>query len=297
MKIAVLPVISLTTVLFFSAGPSVAQTLSANNPAALQPTPAKQPFPQLAPPKPVTPPQTPPQFGPIGPGIIAIDAESQEYTTKPGEMEAKFVFNLTNISSAEITLNNISTSCGCTVPQMTFPKKIAAGESLPIPMTMNLLGKTGMIIKTATLMMDRGQKVLTVKSIITPPLTMGDDRSKNQMLAQADRQAVFKGDCARCHVEPAIGKMGRELYDAACGICHEAEHRAAMVTDLRTKLPGNAEYWKFSIENGKPGTLMPGFSHSQKGPLSDAQIASLVEYMMKEYPLTKPKKAASPQPH
>jgi mono/diheme cytochrome c family protein len=83
--------------------------------------------------------------------------------------------------------------------------------------------------------------------------------------------------------------MGKVLYDKACGICHEAAHRATMVTDLRTKVPNNAEYWKFSIVHGKPGTLMPAFSQAEGGPLSDAQIASLVEYLVKEYPTEKPK--------
>ena len=32
--------------------------------------------------------------------------------------------------------------------------------------------------------------------------------------ALADRQAVFKGDCASCHVEKGVGKMGAELYMA-----------------------------------------------------------------------------------
>jgi cytochrome c553 len=110
-------------------------------------------------------------------------------------------------------------------------------------------------------------------------------RDKNQLLAKADRQAVFKGECASCHVEKAIGKVGKDLYAAACGICHEAEHRATMVTDLHSlKHETNAEYWKTWIDNGKEGSLMPAFAQRHGGPLSDQQIASLVEYLVRAIP-------------
>ena len=68
---------------------------------------------------------------------------------------------------------------------------------------------------------------------------------------------------------------------AACGICHEGEHRASMVPDLRT-LPNatNAEYWKNSITHGKPNSLMPAFAQSQGGFLTDVQIEALVRYLM-----------------
>jgi len=182
----------------------------------------------------------------------------------------------------------------------TLPWKVVSGTNGQIPITMNLAGKGGVVFKTITVNTDRGWKVLTVKTTILPPpataMTVAD-RERNTQLAKADRQAVFKDDCARCHVEPAIGKMGKELFTAACGICHEGEHRATMVPDLHA-LPHetNAEFWKIWIAHGKVGSLMPAFAQTDGGPLSDQQIASLVDYLAKAVP-SKPGAPAAVLPH
>ena len=291
MNIALLPATLLTCVVF-TTGTVLAQPWAATNSA-----PSAPPVAQLAPAKPFVapPPQQPPQaLGQLPDGILAFDSISKDYTTKPGEMEAKFNFNVTNISAGEVIVSGVQTSCGCTVAQLTYPWKLAAGTIAVIPLTMNLAGKSGTVFKSATVLTDKGQKMLTVKANMTPPstnpLTMGADREKNRLIAAADRQAVFKGDCAKCHVEPVIGKMGRELYTTACGICHEDEHRATMVPDLHAlKVTTNAEYWKLFTVNGKPGTLRPAFAQAQGGPLTDAQIASLVDYLVKDFPSDKKK--------
>ena len=89
-------------------------------------------------------------------------------------------------------------------------------------------------------------------------------------MSKADRQAVFHGECATCHVKPGQGKYGKLLYDADCAICHEGEHRATMVPDLHAlKVPTNVEFWQTWISHGKPGSLMPAFSTADGGPLSD----------------------------
>lgn len=256
--------------------------------------PATPPPVQVVPPPHHPQPAAPPLLSntPLPAGLLAFDAEQKECTVKPGEQNCPFVFTVTNVSPAEITVSFIQTSCGCTTANIKLPMKLAPGGTGEIPINMNVLGKSGTVIKTVTVHTDKGQKVLLVKSQIPPPATdpatMAMNRERNMQLAQADRQAVFKGECAKCHVEPVIGKMGRELFTAACGICHEAEHRASMVPDLhQLKVTPNEEYWKFYIVNGKPATLMPAFAQSQGGPLSDAQIASLVEYMVKDFPATK----------
>ena len=250
-----------------------------------------------APPPPATPgpvavqhpaPAPPPAQLPAG--VIAWDSETQEYTTKPGDAVAPFTFHFTNISSGEVTINSVGTSCGCTVAKMPpLPWKLEPGTNGAIPVTMNLAGKGGTVFKTVTVNTDKGFKALIVKAVISPspgPSLAGTmDRAANLAKAKADRQAVFKGDCARCHVEPAKGKLGKELYAAACGICHEAEHRATMVADLHAiKEPTNAEFWNTWIAHSKAGSLMPAFSQADGGPLNEAQINSLVQYLVATIP-------------
>jgi mono/diheme cytochrome c family protein len=110
---------------------------------------------------------------------------------------------------------------------------------------------------------------------------MQDNRTRNQALALADHQAVFRGDCARCHAEPAKGKLGKELYVAVCGICHDAEHRADMVPVLgKSDQAHNPAYWRTWITFGKPGSLMPAFAQSLGGPLDREQIESLAAYLV-----------------
>ena len=103
--------------------------------------------------------------------------------------------------------------------------------------------------------------------------------------AKIDRQAVFKNDCATCHVKNGDGKYGQELYDADCAICHEANPRATMVPNLHAlKVYTNDDFWRTWIAHGKPGSFMPAFSTPEGGPLSDMQIASLAAYLDQEMP-------------
>jgi len=147
-----------------------------------------------------------------------------------------------------------------------------------------LRGKAGEISKQLRVQSSAGEKVLTLNVKIPPSAaaTSGLDvqRARNQQMAAQNRQAVFKGDCAKCHAEPTVGKLGEELYQAGCGICHDAQHRAAMVPDLRALgHPTDAEHWRQWITASKPGSLMPAFAKDNDGPLTDQQIASLVDYL------------------
>jgi cytochrome c5 len=156
--------------------------------------------------------------------------------------------------------------------------------------TVDLRGKSGTIVKSITVDSTAGMKSLLVQVAIPPPQlivaanTNNMDRTRNMELAKADRQSVFKSDCAECHVKPAIGKLGKELYAGACAICHEAEHRATMVPDLHIfKHAETRDYWTQIIADGKLNSLMPAFAFKGGGILNDQQIGSLVDYMMTDY--------------
>ena len=245
----------------------------------------------------VTPPAAPaaaPAPAP-DPNALKWNTKSIEYTSKPGEENAPFLFFATNVSQSPVVINGLRTSCGCTVAQLpTTPYTLQPGSNVQVNASMDLRGKQGSITKTVTADTSVGIESLLVKANITPaPATASQtpgapamgDRSKNIQTALADRQAVFKGDCASCHVEKGKGKFGAELYAASCGICHDAEHRAAMVTDLKVpRGPRDRVFWQKWIMEGKPGTMMPAFAQSHGGPLTQEQVDSLTTYCFQNFP-------------
>lgn len=228
----------------------------------------------------------------LDPNALAFDARQKEVNVKPGESEARFTFAFTNVSKSEVTLQRVQTSCGCTAARLPMePWVIPAGGRGDISVVMDVRGKFGTVTKTATVYSSAGQFALLVKSII-PQQTAADlarpmgDRSRNLQIAAADRQAALRGECASCHATPAVGKTGKALFDAACGICHTAEHRASFVPDLaRLNKPTDLNYWITWVSYGREGSLMPAFLQSKGGFLTEAQIQSLATYMETEFKL------------
>jgi mono/diheme cytochrome c family protein len=244
---------------------------------------------QQAPPQPPAAPQPPLE------NYIAFEADRKAVSVTNGTTEAKFSFNLTNISSEPVTIKFVQTSCGCTVAQLpSNPWVMAPNDHGQISATMQLAGTPpgGTKTKVLTVNSDKGQKQLIVEATILPePAPMTEmDRTNNLKMAAADRQAVFKGDCIRCHVTPARDaaghdKMGQDLYAAVCGVCHEAEHQASFVPNLhRLPEPTSAEFWRNWIMHGKPGSLMPAFAQAEGGNLSSEQIESLVQFLSTTIP-------------
>jgi mono/diheme cytochrome c family protein len=227
------------------------------------------------------------------PTSLAFDEREKTVHLKPGEQKANFQWAVTNTSTSQVTVLSVFTSCGCTAAQLpTHPNPwvLKPGEGGHVGATMDVAGKFGTVAKMVTVVTSEGSYPLMARSVIPPEaadaMRNNMNRSRNLQVAAADRQAVFRGDCATCHVHPTIGKSGKELYNTACGICHEAEHRASMVTYLRDREGDfNRDYWEHWIRNGKEGSLMPAFESGQGGPLSDEQVQSLTDYLVNEYPL------------
>lgn len=227
----------------------------------------------------------PANLQPGKPGVLEFDATNKHVDAQEDERKASFVFAVTNRSAETVTISYINTSCGCTAGKLPAnPWILPPGEGGHIDVTMDLTGKVGKVTKTATVVASTGSYPLTVSVSIPVQAPTAMNRSRNLQVAGADRQAVFRNDCAACHTQPAMGKMGRDLYEAACGICHEAEHRASMVPDLRTRLKNtDRNYWAKWITDGRAGSLMPAFASRSGGILSDRQIASLVDYLEDDY--------------
>jgi mono/diheme cytochrome c family protein len=218
------------------------------------------------------------------PHPLVWDSIEKTLEVKPDGHEARFEFSVTNKSAEPVEILHIEPSCGCTVAELpSNPWVLAPGANGSFSAVVDYRGKHGKFSKTLNVQSSAGSQLLTV--IINVPDTEESRRARNQQLAIADRQAVFRGECASCHVGPTAGKVGAELYTAACAICHGANNRASMVPDLMiAREERNAAYWEKWISDGKERTLMPAFAAKHFGPLSDEQIASLVEYAMTHFP-------------
>ena len=232
------------------------------------------------------------QSAPYPPALV-FDAETKQYDASPGERVAPFTFNVTNVWTNEIVIDNLHASCGCTTASMPAkPWHIPPKGGGPVQVQVNLAGKMGLITKTLTfyykVMPDNAtlrMSVVNLKvNIPLPPAVHGTmteaERKAATIKAMADAQAIFKGDCAHCHVDKGREALGQDLYAADCGICHESSHREKFVPDLHAlKQATDFDYWKSVITLGKPHTMMPAFAAAQGGPLTEPQIISLATYL------------------
>jgi mono/diheme cytochrome c family protein len=214
---------------------------------------------------------------------VAMQVEHTEATniTDPATGVA---FGADAVMPSPVTVLNVRPSCGCTTAQLpSMPWVLPPGTNGQIGVTVNLAGKSGTVVKTVHVGTDHGSCDLMVQITIvrqTVKPSTDADRIRQMEIARADRQAVFRNDCASCHEKPGESKYGKDLFDADCAICHEAQHRATMVPDLHAlTVPTNVDFWRNWIAHGKPGTFMPAFSTADGGPLNDMQITSLAYYL------------------
>ena len=215
------------------------------------------------------------------------DAMEKSFKSTGAEDEATFVFSVTNRTDNSVTIRDTTTSCNCTIA--TPPRDpwiIEPGATETLSVVVDLRSRRGSLTKTVYVDTSVGEEKLLVHVEISEPPAIR--REMNLALAQTDRQAVLRGDCASCHVAPTVGKKGAELFQTACVICHAAEHRASMVPDLMVaKVKRDTAYWEKWIREGAEGTLMPAFAKTHGGPLDDEQVASLIGYLVEHLP-TKP---------
>jgi mono/diheme cytochrome c family protein len=227
---------------------------------------------------------------PLPDNVFAWDALQKSEELTNDLQVARFSFNFTNVTTNVVAILSVHPSCGCTTAELPpVPWAISPGASGQIKLSVNVQGKSledrvSTLLKTVNISTERGQKtlMLTVNILPPPPLPemTTEQRAAGVAAAQVDRQAVFKGDCASCHLPKIEGKYGQRLFESLCKICHEAKHRATVVPDLHSlTVPTNDEFWRTWITYGKPGSLMPAFATSQGGPLNDLQIASLAAYL------------------
>lgn len=220
---------------------------------------------------------------------LLFDATTKEMRGPAGATNFTFSFAFTNSAPGPVVIDSVRTSCGCTVARVpSLPWSVAPGGAGEFSVVLDARGKRGTVTKSVFVNTSIGVKPLSVRAFIEDASgAVGgaggmDDRLRNMQIAMADRYAVFRGDCASCHAKPSEGKHGPALYLAACGICHDSHNRASMVPDLKNLgHVTDREHWLRWITFGRHGSMMPGFAQSEGGPLTEAQVDSLADFLTK----------------
>src|SRR5215831_5732090 len=98
---------------------------------------------------------------------LVFDSLTQEYHAHPGDAEAKFTFNVTNISDVAVHVLGIQASCSCTKAQMPrTPWIIAPHATEQFHAVMQLANKpVGENTKFLTVASTNGMRIVYVKAI------------------------------------------------------------------------------------------------------------------------------------
>ena len=158
-----------------------------------------------------------------------------------------------NIGDGELKILGVKPSCGCTT--IKIPKrKLKAGESTIIPFVVDTRGKIGKVEKT-------------IKIYSTSPGPAHVEPIAFHSIPKRKRGAsnldfILEPPCASCHIDPAVGKQGKELYNSICKMCH--------LEGLNTK---SKSILIKIISDGIPAMGMPPY----KDFLDESQIQSLAE--------------------
>jgi mono/diheme cytochrome c family protein len=177
--------------------------------------------------------------------------------------------DIENISNSVVVIKEVKTSCGCTTVDLPS-KVIAPGKKVSLKIALSTSGKSGKISKSIRIYLE-GQRRYYRTNI------SGEVKKMPKAKHIAISGSIFEGKCVECHVTPAIGKMGQELYLGVCASCHGIfmeGHSAPQLANISAK---KSDLFSF-IAHGKNQT-MPAFSDQSKGPLNNKQIKSLVDFI------------------
>ncbi|MHB8883135.1 MAG: c-type cytochrome [Thermodesulfovibrionales bacterium] len=149
---------------------------------------------------------------------------------------------------------------------MASSSRLKPGDKGRVSMSVDLAGKKGLITKTAQVVTND-----PVSPVVTLTVSMQVKDDLHARPQPADK--IFEADCRTCHVEQGRGKKGLELFMADCFMCHNAG-KSPSITQMSRK---PEIYLLGAIRDGLDNTTMPGWTTRTGGPLSDAEIDSLVK--------------------
>jgi mono/diheme cytochrome c family protein len=213
------------------------------------------------------------------PAMIQPDEVTHDLGEIPTDSHVEHTFYLYNVGGKPLILRKADASCGCTVVKLE-KKTLLPGESTALKVNLDTSLKIGRVKKTISVYSNdiKNPKLSLFLVGKVLPNTQGHGK-----IIVKDPQVLFHGECATCHVLKGKGKTGKALFQADCAMCHGLNAQGSVAPSL---LKGDYENIKFKdyirkiIAEGSPrNPEMAGFSKEKGGPLTEADIDSLVNFL------------------
>ena len=179
-------------------------------------------------------------------------------------------------------------SCGCTASVVTDDPIPPGGKGV-LSVTFDPAGQHGTVRKSLTVSCNDPSEphlLLTIRAKVEVVVEEVEPGGHPKITGQS----LLMGDCASCHAEPAKGKSGEPLYAAICTMCHgtagQGNERGPSLREPDYLASHDDDDLNVAIAYGTANPHMPGFSEIMGGPLSEAQVNSLVELIRRWGPLS-----------
>lgn len=194
-------------------------------------------------------------------------------------VELRHCFKIENSGRKVLVIKDAHSSCGCTVPVIK-KSTLMPGELADLDVIMDTSMKQGKVDKKIEI---RSNDPVNPVAVIH---VKADVRSPHADLGTDKTAKIFTGRCAACHVSKGVGKVGEDLFFADCAMCHGFRARGVpgVAPSLVPADYHNKEFYAYRKQivsyGSKAHRSMPGFLDKAGGPLTEAEVDSLLQYLL-----------------
>lgn len=207
---------------------------------------------------------------------IDFDSTTHDFKSVEEGTEVRHTFVVKNTGNADLKIAEAKSTCGCTTVNLQ-KNVVTAGGTTTIDIMIDTALKQGHIDREITLKSNDPVKPMTSLFL------KADIKDPHAMLGANVQSKIFQGRCAVCHVNEGIGKTGEDLYLADCAMCHGFKAQGGFAPALNGLNVENkiiAKRVRKVIAEGSPThRSMPAYAKEKGGPLTAAEIDSLIEYL------------------
>ena len=223
------------------------------------------------------------------PPRIVADATTKDAGWVEMETPLTATFHLTNQGGQPLSITGVDASCGCTDVSIT-PDTLEPGQTATLKAMVDTSLKLGDMLKTIDVMSNdpaTPKLRLTLKATVQAPASLAAHHGEGFTVSNPLK--LFEGDCKTCHVDKGVGKSGQALFVADCGMCHGANGEGGVsppVVFADYSDPAEVARLRRVITEGAPhNPSMPPFAQEHGGPLTEAQIDSLMQWLTYQHGL------------